>query len=221
MKNYLIANWKQNKTSSQILSWFEEFSLLYQSAVNQIVVICPSYPYLPLVKSLIESFNLTNVFVGSQDISVFEEGSHTGEVSVLQLKDFGTFSIIGHSERSEPLYQTQEKVEVCLRHGINPILCLKTYENFQQNWPEKAVLVWEDPKAISKEGVYSETPLDEIIETSKKIKALVGDRVVVYGGSANPDNVSALYDRAHFNGFLVGKASLEAKTFNALLKSVK
>ncbi len=100
MKNYLIANWKQNKTLSEVQSFFEEFSKIYNPNENLILVICAPYVYLPEVKAQIEKYELINVKCGAQDASVFLEGSHTGEVSVKQLKDFCDFVIVGHSERN-------------------------------------------------------------------------------------------------------------------------
>jgi triosephosphate isomerase (TIM) len=58
-----------------------------------------------------------------------EQGAHTGEVSVLMLKDIGVnVVILGHSERRHTYKEDDalinKKLLLALKHGIDPILCV-------------------------------------------------------------------------------------------------
>ena len=56
------------------------------------VVVCPSSIHIPY-------FLNKNINVGLQDVSMYEKGSFTGEVSALQGVNIGvTYALIGHYE---------------------------------------------------------------------------------------------------------------------------
>ena len=66
---------------------------------------------------------------GAQDVSKFEKGAYTGEVSASQLEDIGVkYCIVGHSERRQ--YHGEDdllinaKTRALIEHGINPIICV-------------------------------------------------------------------------------------------------
>ena len=68
------------------------------------------------------------IFLGSQNLSSTDNGTSTGEVSALQLKNLKvSYSIVGHSER-RALGETDEmvakKIKLALKYGITPILCI-------------------------------------------------------------------------------------------------
>lgn len=44
---------------------------------------------------------------------------------------------------------------------------------------------------------------------------------LLYGGSVKPDNIAALVAQEHINGALVGGASLDPKSFAALLRNAR
>jgi len=80
-------------------------------------MIAPSFTALDAVSQIVKG---TNVLLGAQNMSTDEQGAHTGEVSVLQLKDLGVqVVILGHSERRHIYGDTDEminkKVKLCLQ----------------------------------------------------------------------------------------------------------
>jgi triosephosphate isomerase len=96
---------------------------------NMDVVICPPSPYFGLFDGKLK--------LGSQNISEFDSGAHTGEVSVAMLNEFKCqYSIVGHSERRADNHESNElvalKVEQVLKAGLTPILCVGEPESVRE-----------------------------------------------------------------------------------------
>lgn len=90
------------------------------------IVLCPPFTALSEVFEVIAD---TNIQLGAQDIYCQDEGAFTGEVSPLMLKDAGCkFVIIGHSERRQYFYETNEsvnkKIKAAIKNGLTPIVCV-------------------------------------------------------------------------------------------------
>ena len=90
------------------------------------IVLCPVFTALYSVCEVIAD---SNIRLGAQDVYWQEQGAFTGEVSTIMLKDTGCqFVIIGHSERRQHFFETNEtvnkKLKAVLRAGLNPIVCV-------------------------------------------------------------------------------------------------
>ncbi len=89
------------------------------------VVICTPFPYVELATDLAQG---TNLRAGAQNVSQFDEGAYTGEVSAGMLESMETdFCIVGHSERrkyfNEEGEQLAGKINRLLEKNIIPIFC--------------------------------------------------------------------------------------------------
>lgn len=114
-----------NKTPTEAVALAEEIIPVAEKASCR-VMIAPSFVCLPAVINAVKGSGLT---VAAQNMAVAETGAHTGETSVLMLKDLGVnMVILGHSERRHIYGETNElingKVKLALAHGMEVILCI-------------------------------------------------------------------------------------------------
>lgn len=128
----VAGNWKQHTTAAQALHLVQKLAWTLRDAhvdpASTEVVVLPPTPWLRSVQTLLER-DAVPVALGAQDVSVFDGGAHTGEVSAQMLADAGcTFVTVGHSERRRELHEDDEivatKVRRALGAGITPILCV-------------------------------------------------------------------------------------------------
>jgi triosephosphate isomerase len=90
------------------------------------MAVCVPYPFLPQVESLLAD---SEVSWGSQDVSRFDSGAYTGEVSASMVAQFGArFTLVGHSER-RALFGDDDsivakKFERAQAAGLVPVLCV-------------------------------------------------------------------------------------------------
>ncbi len=90
------------------------------------IAVCPPYPYLDQARASLAS---TPIEFGAQDVSAFENGAYTGEVSVAMLLDCGCrWAIVGHSERrtlfGEQDAEVASKAARALEQGLAVIVCV-------------------------------------------------------------------------------------------------
>ncbi len=121
---YIAGNWKMNKTVEEAVSLAKE--LIAAGSLKNKVMIAPPFTALSAVYSVIKD---TEMVLGAQNMATVESGAHTGEISVVMLKDLHVDTVIlGHSERRHIYGETNEmvntKVKLALQHGLDVILCV-------------------------------------------------------------------------------------------------
>ncbi|MBI2051875.1 triosephosphate isomerase [Candidatus Roizmanbacteria bacterium] len=224
--HYIIANWKATKNLEEAEAWLKQF-LSYLEADRIVrerlesgalkIVICPAYHLLSVVKSTISS--IPNFAIGTQDVSSFEAGNFTGEVSARNLSGLVEFAIIGHSERRQYLGETNETVEektsLSKKYGIAPIVCIRDKNDVI---PHEAELVAYEP--VYAIGTGENEPLEKVLALRQSLQ--LGDNMrFLYGGSVNEHNIVQYSSAKEIDGFLIGTASYEAKSFyNAIRASL-
>ena len=232
-----MCNLKANKTLGEFKDYIEKISNIEKK--DNLVIFPPSL-YLSII-------NDADIVFGSQDISLFNEESSTGEVRANQIKSTGaTYTIIGHSERrkknGEDEYLISKKIANALENDLQVVYCIgetyeekarhKTYQvlekqiakifnSLNEDDADKIIIAYEPVWAIGNGVSASSKDIEEITEF---IKNLILDYYeksikVLYGGSVNTQNISELVKLKTVDGFLVGKASLNAEDVEKMLKT--
>lgn len=126
MRTYFIAgNWKMHKTVKESVTLAAELKTKLAGCKEKVMV-APAFTALAEVAKILEG---SNILLGAQNMGPEEQGAHTGEVSVLMLKDIGVkVVILGHSERRHIYLESDalinKKVLLALSHGLEVILCV-------------------------------------------------------------------------------------------------
>ncbi len=137
---YMAGNWKMNNTRSESLELVKE--LLENGSFKNKILIAPPFTSLDAVSKVVSG---TDLILGAQNMAITEFGAHTGETSVLMLKDIGVQSVIlGHSERRSIYGETDEiintKIHLALKHNLEVIFCVgETLEERENGIAEKIV----------------------------------------------------------------------------------
>ncbi len=154
-KPWVIGNWKMHGS-------YEKNSLLLEglkagvptfSDIN--VVVCPPFVYVPEV---IERLKGTPIGVGAQDVSAYQSGAYTGQISAGMLADVGAaYVLVGHSERrqyqSETDLDVAAKFEQACKAGLTPVLCVGETLAERQAGQTKTVVLRQLNAVIDQVGI--------------------------------------------------------------------
>lgn len=172
------------------------------------------------------------ISLGAQDISRYEEGAYTGEVSARMLRECGvSHVIIGHSERrtlfNEDNRTVSEKLSRCLGNSLRPVLCIGesancrkggNYIDFLHNQLRESLgehknigidVAYEPVWAIGGGRSAGPEEIAEVVEHVHSWMAQYGLRGgILYGGSASSESIDEIIGIRFVDGVLVGNASL-------------
>ncbi len=247
MKKKLIAgNWKMNGTVTSNAALLQAL-LAHSSDWKCLVAVCVPAVYMAQVQGIVEG---TGIALGSQDVSAFESGAYTGEISASMLKDFGArYAIVGHSERRQYHGETDTvvatKASRALAAGITPIVCVgETLAERDAGRTEEVVkrqlaaVIHANGHCISEIVVAYEpvwaigtgktaTPemaqqVHAVLRAQLRAASEMADRVhILYGGSMNAANAEQLLMQSDIDGGLVGGAALKAADFLSIIAAAR
>jgi triosephosphate isomerase (TIM) len=128
MRRKIVAgNWKMNNIFQEADELINEIieGLEEANKKNVNVVLCPPFTYLELATDYAQESDYS---VGAQNVSNYNAGAYTGEVSAKMLHSMDVeYCIIGHSERRKYFNETDKelihKAELLLKNDILPIFC--------------------------------------------------------------------------------------------------
>ena len=197
------------------------------------VVVCP--PFVSLEATLQGLGSDSGVRVYAQNVHWELEGAFTGEVSPAMLAELGvTGTIVGHSERRQYFGETDEtagmRASAALEAGLAVIACVGETEEEREAGETEAVLARQvttipahERLVIAYEPVWAigtgRTATPEIAQEAHAfVKSLHGSNVL-YGGSVKSENAAVLLGLPDVDGALVGGASLDVASFEAICRT--
>ena len=200
MKKIIIGNWKLNLDHLEAIQLFQKLNYSLNTDIDEkiSIVVAPSHTSLRSIQTIIDADKL-NIFLSSQDVSMFNDGAYTGEVSAHQLAKLNiSYCIVGHSERRQHFNETDEFVNVKINNLINkeitPIICFGesndqrtdgNYMDFLINQIEKStrglrkdkvdeiIFAYEPIWAI---GTGQNASLQDIVEVISKVKEFISKK---------------------------------------------
>jgi triosephosphate isomerase len=233
-KIFIGGNWKCNGDLKFIKDHCDLLNQVTWDESKCEVCICPSFIHLERVKTLLQE----RYIVASQNVSMYDNGAYTGEISAKLLKDFGiNWVLVGHSERRQYFDSDDviaKKVKIALDNSVNVIYCIgeklsereesKTidvvYSQLKHvlesisDW-SKVVIAYEPVWAIGTGKTATPQQAQDVhAEIRTWLSRNVSEEVskttrIIYGGSVTDTNCNDLIVEKDIDGFLVGGASLK------------
>src|SRR5262249_35929432 len=126
----MAGNWKMHMYHFEAIALVQKlaFTLTPRDFDAVEVAVLPPFTALRSVQTLIGGGKL-RITYGAQDLSQYDSGAYTGDVSGPMLAKLGCrYVLAGHSERRQYHGETEDVVNAkalaALRSGLTPILCL-------------------------------------------------------------------------------------------------
>lgn len=231
-----------NKISSEALEFVSEINKFEFNKVD--VLLAPSFVTLESLRKNLKD----EIKVAGQNVSQFDDGAYTGEISTSMLKDIGVDDvIIGHSERREKFFESDKiinaKVKKALEDDLSVILCLGESLEIKEEGREvefvrvellnsldgvknieKITIAYEPIWAI---GTGKTCSSEDAEKMCREIRNIIDEKYgevsqkirILYGGSVKPSNAGEILSKENIDGVLVGGASLKASDFIEIIKA--
>jgi len=238
----VAGNWKMNGTRDSL----NELKAMAEGAPDLSdkidMLICPPATLVYVATALVTDSPLK---IGAQDCHAAQSGAFTGDISAAMIADcFGTFAIVGHSERrtlhKESDALVRAKAEAAITAGLVAIVCIGETEAERKGGStldvlrtqlagsvpdgataETVVIAYEPVWAI---GTGLTPTAGDVEEAHAFMRAELNTRFggegakmrILYGGSVKPSNAGELMAIANVDGALIGGASLKSSDFLAI-----
>ncbi len=246
-KKLIAANWKMYKTPEETRAFFRDFLPLVSGHDRDEIVVCPPYIDLTAAVEVTKNSNVavgaqnvhwknegaftgeisalmllsvgvTHVIVGhSERRQYFGETDDTVNLRLKAALESGLTPICCVGE-------VLEEREAGLTDDVLRRQCVRAFHAISAKKAAKLVVAYEPVWAIG----TGKTATPEIVAEAHAVIRREATEVfgedfaaqlrILYGGSVKPENASALMEKEEIDGALVGGASLDAKSFAAIVK---
>jgi triosephosphate isomerase len=131
-KPLMAGNWKMNLNHVEAVGMVQKLAWTLDDKKHDPkkseVVVLPPFTDLRTVQTLVQGDRL-KLGYGAQDVSPFDNGAYTGDVSATMLYKLGChYVLVGHSERRQHYGEddalVNAKAKKALEHGLTPIVCV-------------------------------------------------------------------------------------------------
>jgi triosephosphate isomerase len=246
-KKLMAANWKMFKTPQQTQAFFADFLPLVAGHERDEIAVCPPFVDLPaaveaargsqvfigaqdmywqgegaftgeISTSMLQAVGCTHVIIGhSERRQFFGETDDTVNLKLKAALEAGLIPIVCVGE-------VLEEREAGLTDDVLRRQCLRAFHTLSAKKAGKLVVAYEPVWAIG----TGKTATPELASQAHQLirseaaKAFGDDFAanlrILYGGSVKPENAQALMSEEEIDGALVGGASLDPKSFAAIVK---
>lgn len=250
----IAGNWKMNLDHQQAIALVQKLAWTLRDAAHDYktceVAVFPPFTDLRTVQTLLDADKL-ELALGAQDLSKFDSGAYTGEISGAFLAKLDVkYVLIGHSERRQYHGETDELVQAktaaAFKHKLVPIICVgETLEELESEGASAVpvrqtlaaladhkelgefVIAYEPVWAI---GTGKVATAEEAASVCAKIREAISNEFspeladatrILYGGSVKANNVAGFLRSPEVDGVLVGGASLDANEFSGIARFQK
>jgi len=246
-KKLIAANWKMFKIPDQTRDFFRDFLPLVAGHDRDEIVVCPTYLCIDAAESAVKGSSIavgaqdvywekegaytgeinaamlvavgvTHVIIGhSERRQHFGETDDTVNLKLKSALEAGLTPIVCVGE-------VLEEREAGLTDDVLRRQCLRAFHAISAKKAAKLVVAYEPVWAIGTGKTATPEMASDahaIIrgEASKAFGQEFADGLrILYGGSVKPENATALMSEDEIDGALVGGASLDPKSFTAIVK---
>ncbi|HLQ98078.1 MAG TPA: triose-phosphate isomerase [Candidatus Dormibacteraeota bacterium] len=247
-KKVIAGNWKMNKVSSEVNQFIDEVVKQVPTSDQVEAIVCAPFPYLAsLVEKakgsnvkisaqnmhfeekgaftgevspvMLKDIGVSHVVLGhSERREYFAETDETvnKKVHAAFAHELTPIVCVGESLEQREANETMDHVETQVKKAI---------EGLSADQVAETIIAYEPIWAIGTGKTASNEQANEVCTHVRNvIKNVVSEDVaeqvvIQYGGSVNPDNISALLEQSDIDGGLVGGASLEPESFLKLVEA--
>jgi triosephosphate isomerase (TIM) len=246
-RKLIAANWKMYKTPEQTRDFFRDFLPLVSQHDRDEIVVCPPFVNLTaavessrgtsigmggqnmywekegaftgeISSGMLLALGCTHVIIGhSERRQYFGETDDTVNQKLKAALEAGLTPIVCVGE-------VLEEREAGLTEDVLRRQCLRAFHAISGRKAGKLVIAYEPVWAIGTGKTATPQLASEAHQLirSEAGKALGDDLAnnlrILYGGSVKPDNAKSLMSEEEIDGALVGGASLDPKSFAAIVK---
>ncbi len=246
-KQVIAGNWKMNKTLAEVEAFMKELIQDYPNESGIEAIVCAPFVYLTELVKLAEGTQIKIAAQTMNDQTSGAYTGEVSplmlnDIGVTHVVIGHSERRAYYNETDETV---NKKAHAAFNHQLTPIICvgesLKQREagdtlthiesqiklalkDLTEEQITQTIIAYEPIWAI---GTGKTATHEQANEVCGHIRSVIGDLTndsvkeavtIQYGGSVNPDNIKALLQTEHIDGALVGGASLEAESFNKLIK---